>query len=282
MRSDSSRRKFLSRLGAAVTLAGSAPLLEVALSSTAYAAQSASRVGASQRTTQCVQIKKDAAIANAGMATPANHTNGDEQLHPTGIACYHKGLPHNEIGEVNLRAYGAMTHALGARCDWMQIALVRALFMYVAILAVARVARVRLVVWRPRVLWVRSLAGTFSLFCSFYALTRLPVAEVLTLTNTYPIWIILMSWGAFGQRPAGRDLVAVACGMAGVALIERPRLGHDHVAALVALLSAFCAAVAMLGLHRLKDVDPRAVVAHFAGVASVLAATVLAWRSPVA
>ena len=32
------------------------------------------------------------------------------------------------------------------------------------------------VVWRPRVLWVRSLAGTSSLFCSFYALTRLPVA----------------------------------------------------------------------------------------------------------
>src|SRR5205823_885809 len=85
-----------------------------------------------------------------------------------------------------------------------------------------------------------------------------------------------------GQRPAGRDLVAVACGMAGVVLIERPRLGHDHVAASVALLSAFCAAVAMLGLHRLKDVDPRAVVAHFAGVASVLAATLLAWRSPVA
>src|SRR5947209_13104064 len=131
-------------------------------------------------------------------------------------------------GALSFAIMGAMTHALGTRCDWMQIALVRALFMYVAILAVARVARVRLVVWRPRVLWVRSLAGTFSLFCSFYALTRLPVAEVLTLTHTYPIWIIVLSWTVFRQRPTGRDLAAVACGVIGVVLIERPRLGHDQ------------------------------------------------------
>jgi drug/metabolite transporter (DMT)-like permease len=146
-------------------------------------------------------------------------------------------------------------------------------------MAVARVARVKLVVWRPPVLWVRSLAGTTSLFCSFYAMTRLPVAEVLTLTNTYPIWIILLSWWALGQRPAARDLAAVACGTLGVALIERPQVGHDHLAALVALLSAFCAAIALLGLHRLKDVDPRAVVAHFAAVASLVAGLVLAGRS---
>src|SRR5262249_49138795 len=86
-------------------------------------------------------------------------------------------------------------------------------------------------------------------------------------------------WGAFGQRPRPRDLVAVVCGMVGVVLIERPRLGHDQLAALIALLSGFFAAVALLGLHRLKDVDPRAVVAHFAGVASVVAAIVLAGRS---
>jgi drug/metabolite transporter (DMT)-like permease len=181
-------------------------------------------------------------------------------------------------GALAFATMGAMTHALGSRCDWMQIALVRALFMHVAIVVLARVAGVRLVLWRPRVLWVRSLAGTSSLFCSFYALTRLPVAEVLTLTNTYPIWIILMSWAAFGQRPTGRDMVAVVCGMAGVVLIEQPRPGHDHAAALIALLSAFFAGVALLGLHRLKDVDPRAVVAHFGGVASLVAATALAWR----
>jgi drug/metabolite transporter (DMT)-like permease len=185
-------------------------------------------------------------------------------------------------GALCFAAMAAMTHALGSRCDWVQVALVRALFMYVSILLVAGITRVRLVLWRPPTLWVRSLAGTFSLFCSFYALSRLPVAEVLTLTNTYPIWIVLMSWGAFGQRPAARDLAAVTCGVIGVALIERPRFGHDNVAALVALVSSLCAAVAMLGLHRLRDLDPRAVVAHFAGVATAATAAVLLGRSTAA
>jgi drug/metabolite transporter (DMT)-like permease len=182
-------------------------------------------------------------------------------------------------GALAFAAMGAMTHALRERCDWVQVALVRALFMGVSIVAVARLAGVRLVLWRPRVLWVRSLAGTSSLFCSFYALTRLPVAEVLTLTNTYPIWIILMSCAVFRQRPTPRELVAVACGMVGVVLIERPGEQQDRGAAVIALVSAVCAAVAMLGLHRLKDVDHRAVVAHFAGVAIVSTASVLAWRS---
>jgi drug/metabolite transporter (DMT)-like permease len=182
-------------------------------------------------------------------------------------------------GALAFATMGAMTHALGSRCDWIEIALVRALFMGIAIAAVAWLARVQLVLWRPRVLWVRSVAGTTSLFCSFYALTRLPVAEVLTLTNTYPIWIIVMSCALFGQRPAPRDLAAIICATIGVVLIEQPRVGADQGAALIALLSAFFAAVAMLGLHRLRDIDHRAVVAHFALVGSVSTATALAWRS---
>jgi drug/metabolite transporter (DMT)-like permease len=53
-------------------------------------------------------------------------------------------------------------------------------------------------------------------------------------------------------------------------LIERPDLPRDHLAALVALLSSVSAAVAMLGLHRLRRIDSRAVVAHFAGVAALV------------
>jgi drug/metabolite transporter (DMT)-like permease len=41
------------------------------------------------------------------------------------------------------------------------------------------------------------------------------------------------------------------------------------VAVLVALLGSLTTAVAMLGLHRLRAVDARAVVAHFSGLASL-------------
>jgi drug/metabolite transporter (DMT)-like permease len=167
---------------------------------------------------------------------------------------------------------GSITHALAPRCDWPTIVVIRAVFMFVAAVIVARAAGATLVVWRPRSLWMRSLAGSFSLVCSFYALTReLPVGDVLTLTNTYPIWIVALSWVTLRRTPEIGDVLGVLSGLAGVFLIGRPHFqGENLPAAVVALAGSFGTAVAMIGLHRLRSVDPRAVVAHFAGVASLI------------
>ena len=167
----------------------------------------------------------------------------------------------------------AFTHALGPRCDWLTIALVRALFMFVSALTIARAAGVRLAVFRPATLWMRSLAGSFSLVCSFYAMTRLPIGDVLTIANTYPLWIIALTWLALRERPRPLELLGVACGLTGVVLIEQPHATGDNPAAFVALAGSFATAVAMIGLHKLRDIDPRAVVAHFAGVASAVTGT---------
>jgi drug/metabolite transporter (DMT)-like permease len=76
------------------------------------------------------------------------------------------------------------------------------------------------------------------------------------------------------RPPTAREALGLACGLVGVVLVERPRLDGDHLAALVALLSSVSTAVAMLGLHRLREIDTRAVVAHFAGTASLVS---VAW-----
>jgi drug/metabolite transporter (DMT)-like permease len=166
---------------------------------------------------------------------------------------------------------GALAHQVGTRCDWLLIAYTRILCTFLCAVALARAGGARLVVWRPRTLWVRSIAGTISLVCAFYALARLPVADVLTLTNTYPLWIVVLSWGRGGRAGRLVDLLCVCSGVAGVALIQRPYLsGQGNLAVLVALGSSFTTAIAMLGLHRLRSVDARAVVAHFAGLASLV------------
>ncbi len=165
----------------------------------------------------------------------------------------------------------ALAHALGTRCGWVTIALVRAVFMFVVAATVARASGSSLPVWRPRTLWMRSLAGSFSLVCSFYALTRLPIADALTLSNTYPLWIVALTWVVARRRPNRGDVARIGCALVGVALIERPHLDVDRLATLVALLGSVSTAVAMIGLHKLREVDPKAVVAHFAGVASLVA-----------
>ena len=174
-------------------------------------------------------------------------------------------------GAFSLATMGTLTHAIGTRCDWRTIALVRVAFMFVSAVAAARAAGATLVFWQPRTLWVRSLAGSFSLVCSFYALTRLPVGDVVTLTNTYPLWIVILTCLAARRAPVLGDTLGVLVGVAGVALVGQPHLSGDHLAAVVALVSSVSSAVAMIGLHKLRGVDARAVVAHFAGVACLVA-----------
>jgi drug/metabolite transporter (DMT)-like permease len=173
-------------------------------------------------------------------------------------------------GSLAFAVMGTLAHALGSSCDWRIIALARTLLALVFATGLALGAGVRLVLWRPRTLWMRSLAGSASLVCTFFALTRLPVSDVLTLTNMFPVWVGLLSWPLLGQPPTARTWVAVACAVLGVVLIQQPHLAQGNFAVLIALVSSFTTAVAMIGLHRLEGIDYRAIVVHFSAVALVV------------
>jgi drug/metabolite transporter (DMT)-like permease len=167
----------------------------------------------------------------------------------------------------------SLAHLLRDDCDWRVVALVRSGLALLFAAALARAAGARLVVLRPRTLWVRSVAGSVSLVCTFYALGRLPPHVVLTLTNTFPLWVAVLSWPVLGERPSAAVWLAALTGVAGVALIQaqvRQAEGPlDPFAVALALVASVSTAVAMLGLHRLQDLDPRAIVAHFSGVAAL-------------
>jgi hypothetical protein len=102
----SSRREFITRIRDAGTiLAGGFALPSVIQ-------VKASAVGPSSRITQCLAVKTKAAAADARMILAKNRSCGDEESYPTKIGNYHKGLPHNELGEVDVQAYAAMSGAL--------------------------------------------------------------------------------------------------------------------------------------------------------------------------
>lgn len=167
----------------------------------------------------------------------------------------------------------AFSHRAGESCDWQLVVVARAVVAFFFAAIIARVGRVKLV-WRgPAALWVRSVAGSTGMLCNFYALAHLPVSDTLTLMNTSPIWVTLLLWLPFGQRPTIGIICAVAASVAGIALIQQPHFQSGKFACLMALCGAFFTSIAMLGLNRLKNLDPRAIVVHFSGVAGV--ATVL-------
>jgi hypothetical protein len=67
---------------------------------------------AQHRLNEAAQIREHAAREEKQLGGFAHPTNGDEELYPHKIGNFSKGLPHNDVGEVDLTAYGALRHAL--------------------------------------------------------------------------------------------------------------------------------------------------------------------------
>ncbi|MEI7684988.1 MAG: DMT family transporter [Planctomycetota bacterium] len=180
------------------------------------------------------------------------------------------------LGSVCFASMATLTNAASAYFPWQLVAMTRSVVPFILIVAWAISAGVALVVWRPGVLWLRSISGSLSLVSTFFALSRLPAPEVFTITNMFPLWIAILSWPMLGERPSLTTWIGVLCGLAGIFVLHPPNLDVSAVTvhdwpALVALFASVSTAFAMLGLNRLKHLDTRAVVVHFSFTALVFA-----------
>lgn len=166
-------------------------------------------------------------------------------------------------------------HDEALKLDFRVIATVRTFLAMMFAAGLALRAGAKFVFFRPGTLWMRSLAGSLALISGFYSLTHLPTTEVLTLTNMFPIWVAILSWPMLGVRPGGDTWGAVLCGCVGIVLLEQPSLGQGNWLWLIALGSSLFSAVALIGLHKLGDIDHRAVVTHFSAVSLLICVATL-------
>ncbi|MFY0574816.1 twin-arginine translocation signal domain-containing protein [Cystobacter fuscus] len=67
---------------------------------------------AQARRIRSYQLRQQAAFNEFKRGIFPKRTNGDEERYPHRIGNYSKGLPHNELGEVDPSAYDAMLRAL--------------------------------------------------------------------------------------------------------------------------------------------------------------------------
>lgn len=170
---------------------------------------------------------------------------------------------------------GVISHLVGERVSWQALAVARTLVAFVLALCLCLLFRIKLVIFKPAILWMRSIAGSFGILSLFYALPRLPVSTTLTLANTVPVWVTLLAWPVLKQRPTVSMWLAIMFSVLGVVLIQSPSASGEMLAGLSALGNAACTAVAMIGLNKLSRVDSRAVVTHFSGVSTLFTLAVL-------
>ncbi len=162
----------------------------------------------------------------------------------------------------------ALARLLGDWCDWQVVATVRASMVLVLVAGLSLVQGKRVVVFGPPTLWLRSVAGSLSMVCTFFAITQLQLSDTLTLTNMYPLWIALLSWPVLGERPPLQIWLAVLSSCTGVWLIQQPHFGASDLGIAAAFAASLFTAIAMIGLHRLRGLDPQTIVIHFSTVAT--------------
>ncbi|HKE26905.1 MAG TPA: vanadium-dependent haloperoxidase [Bryobacteraceae bacterium] len=105
------RRIFLTCLGGFRTLAAFAG---AEFLSRSRALANSGPLDASQRSHRAFVIRRDAAIYQRDRPPTPSVSNGDEDAYANRIANFTKGLPHNDLGEVDQNAYNAYLQALNS------------------------------------------------------------------------------------------------------------------------------------------------------------------------
>lgn len=92
---------------------------------------------------------------------------------------------------------------------------------------------------RPMVHVGRNLVHYAAQVGWFFALTLIPLGQVVSIEFTMPIWIAVMAAVFLGERMTFWKVTAVVLGLIGVVVIVRPATGAVNPGQLIALFAAF-------------------------------------------
>ncbi len=117
----------------------------------------------------------------------------------------------------------------------------------------------------------------------FVALTLIPLAQVVSIEFTMPIWSAALAVMFLGERMSGRKWVAVLLGLVGVAVIVRPGTGELDAGQLIALASAVGFAVSVVLVKSLTRTEAAVAISFWMLViqsAIGLVPALLVWQWP--
>lgn len=184
---------------------------------------------------------------------------------------------------------GAAVKAVGTRLDVFQVQFFRCLFGLLAVLpfilgpALTGRGLELLHTRRPFMHAARAMVGVTGMFCGFYAVTRLPLADAVAISFTRPLFLLMLAIVFLGESVGWRRWAATLVGFAGVLIIVRPGTTAFDWAALVALLGAFLIADVGVLVKKLSATERNTTILFYFTVVTTAVAVVpavLVWQPP--
>jgi drug/metabolite transporter (DMT)-like permease len=178
----------------------------------------------------------------------------------------------------------ALARQVGQRIDPLQISFFRCAFGGLAILPFVLLAG--RAAFRPTQLGghvARALFSYIALSLIFYAVSRMPLAEAVTLTFTRALFMVLLAAVFLGERIRWRRSCATIVGFAGVLIMAPPLTLEFDPGLAAAIGAAFFTALVGVTLKGLSLRDrPVTIILCFGIISSLLAlpAAIYVWRDP--
>jgi drug/metabolite transporter (DMT)-like permease len=120
---------------------------------------------------------------------------------------------------------------------------------------------------------LRGLLGFGGLSGYYLAIAHMQLADATTIQNSTPLITAVLAWWLLDERIGWSTAIAIACGIAGVALIVHPSAaGFDPIGVGFGLGSVICSSIAYVTVRKLARTEhPLVIVFYFPLVATPLA-----------
>ncbi len=188
------------------------------------------------------------------------------------------------LASVLFSIMSAMVKIVGARLDSLEIGFFRCAFGLAVLMpfmlhagpSAFRTERPFLHLWR-------GLLGTTAMFCGFYAITRLPLADATAIGFANSLFMIVLAVLFLGETVRWRRWSATAVGFLGVVIMVGPG-GHGLSPPMAAaLFGTLCVATVSVVIKKLSRTESPLSILFSFGIVSTVASTlpaILVWRTP--
>ena len=120
-------------------------------------------------------------------------------------------------------------------------------------------------------LLLRSVVGFMAMVCSFYALSKIPLADAAVLHHTSPLFVALFSTIFLGERVTTKLILLLGVALVGVTFVYQPGGASLSYPGLVALLAGALAGLAYVTVRHLHQTESSWVIAfHMATITALL------------
>jgi len=126
-------------------------------------------------------------------------------------------------------------------------------------------------------LW-RTGYGLAAMYCFFYALAHLPLADAMLFTYSAPLFTPLIAWWWLKEPLSKRILLTTGIGLLGVLLVAKPSAALLSGNTLIGMAASVLAAFAFVSIREMSDTEPAyRIVFYFALFSALASAIPLTW-----